>query len=71
MLKAPHGQLLINNSFFSELKKIGPQNMPAAKEWLSDPVNDEREKKVTEIMTQTVTVRAKLHQEFDGVVLMN
>jgi len=43
--------------------------MPEAKEWLSNPANDEREKKVTKITTQTVTDRAKLNQEFDEVVL--
>lgn len=61
-------QAKLVNEVNAELEKIGPQNMPAAKEWLSNPANDEREKKLTEIMTQTVTDRAKLHQEFDEII---
>lgn len=60
-------QVELVNEVNDALEKIGPNNMTEAKEWLSNPINDEKQKKVSDIIAQTVDEREKLRQEFDEI----
>ncbi|MCX6714016.1 MAG: hypothetical protein NTV48_02835 [Candidatus Vogelbacteria bacterium] len=57
------------NTVNEELGRIDPRNLVAIKEWLSNPINDEKYRQVIKLMTQTVTEREKLRQEFDAFIL--
>ena len=56
------------NSVNQELEKIGIYDTPAAKDWLNFPANQEREKKVAEIMSRSAKEREELRKEIDDLV---
>jgi len=56
------------NSVNQELEKIGIYDTPAAKDWLNVPANQEREKKVAEIMSQSSQEREELRKEIDQIL---